>query len=173
MIETILGGLTVIIVVSIFSYYFSSDKPEIDIKFIGVNSHIEPRLDGVSKGGWTGKLEFFNRSEIKAFNLEIISSSNNNPFINQVCDLNLLSDSENKVIVSNKIVKLLTDDERNQIAKNLSIYLPDEFINLKFILKYKDRRGRKYYTRYIKEGVKETTSYHRFRPRFKKAIVST
>lgn len=168
MIETILCGLAVVIVVGIFSYYFPSDKPEINIKFLKVDPHIGTRLDGVSKGRWTGKLEFFNRSEINAFKLEIISTSNNNPFINRVCDLNLLSGSEKKVIVSDEIIKFLTDNERNQIAANLNTYLPDEFINLKFVLKYKDRRGRKYYTRYIKEGDRETISCHRFRPSLKK-----
>ena len=173
MIEAIISGLVVVIVVRIFKYYFFSDRPEIDIKFLGVNPSIRPRNDGISIGKWTGKLEFFNKSEIKAFNLEIISSSNDNPFISQVGSLTFISGSEKKVIISSDIVKLLTDDERYKVANNLNIYIPDEFFHLKFILKYKDKRGRNHYTRYIKEQNKETTSYHRLKPRLKNKIVHT
>ena len=170
MFEEILSGIVVVIIIGIFKYYFFFEISKINIRFLGVNPHIEPQRDGISKASWTGKLELYNTSDVMVTDLEIISEESNNPFINKFSELHVLRGSERKVIVSNEIVKLLSDNERRKIINNLSTYLPDEFINLKFIFIYKNVQGRRCYIKYIKEYDKESVSYHRFKPSFVKSI---
>ena len=162
-VTSVIGGLVLAGIIYLFKSRFGS-QPQLRIRYLAGSSSSTSGMPGKIKCTWKGYLEIYNQTNFPALNVSFIWPDASTRLPLQRLEPPHVNGMQPRKIEF-EIIKHFPREQVLVCQNRFKDLCPSELRSFAVILRYKNDKGVRFYSRFEKNGDDQVCTYHRLKPR--------